>query len=197
MEPAVSRPAMPFDVGTLSRDPVRLLEQLEAERPALLATVATRLDGFRIPGGDVAAWLAGVPSVLIAGCLDGDRATAARRLFHLVGRVGTAGRPDLVDGLLDDSLTNVPCGATAGAALQAWAGCLIARLHLEAGNPEAARRSLRTFAVTLAGLRLTPAAARHFDARLRSLDAEIEAALIGSLTAKLVSACAGTAHEVA
>lgn len=177
---------MPFDAGTLPRDPVRLLERLEAERPALLATVAARLDGFRIPGGDVAAWLAGIPSILIAGCLDRDRADVARRLFHLVGRVGTAGRPALDACVLDGNLTNVPCGEAAGAALQAWAGCLMGRLQLEAGDPAAAVRTLRVHAFTLADLPLPADVAERFTAQLGTLLGEASAAL----------ACAA-AHEVA
>ena len=162
---------------TPARDPISLFAQLDAERPALLVEVATRLDGWRIPGSDVATWLAGVPVLLIAECLRGPRAVVARRLFRLVGQArASGGHGGLIDFDTAD-LSNVPRGPYADATLQAWASLQLVRINLDIGRPADAACELRGFLQEIG--RMPPALAARFLSMVERLTDLVEAANLG------------------
>lgn len=111
-------------------------------RESFIAVLVGILEGTRIPGGSVAAWLAPVPTAVLAVTLIRPPDLARETLFAAVGLARLGQRSAIDQNLFEGSAANVPCGPTAYAALMAWAACRQARELLDLGFPEEAQRAL-------------------------------------------------------
>lgn len=113
-----------------------------ALRAAYLARIADNLRGVRAPGGDLAAWLAPLPTAALAEVLIHPPARTAEILFAAIGMWRTQANAGLPQNLFDGAPDNIPRGPTADAALRAWATCRLAQSHLACGLPGDAQRAL-------------------------------------------------------
>ena len=144
----------------------------DALRLRYLALLEHNLRGRPVPGGDVTAWVAPVPTAALVEILLHPPELTRALVFTAVGearlRTVTAYGQDLFSGALD----NVPLSDTAQASLMAWAACRLAREQLDAGFAAEAQRVLMN-ATRLIHEWPTPIA-RRFEPRIEALYASAD-----------------------
>lgn len=146
---------------------------MDALRVRFLERLAANLRGARVPGGDLTAWVAPLPTAALVEVLLRPAAETREILFAAVGAARLAGRPAIDQDLLFGALDHVPVGDTAEAALMAWASCRLAREYLDMGLAAEAQRAL--IAVTRS-IHLWPTPiARRFEPRIEALYGVAEA----------------------
>ena len=148
---------------SLAADPVR---------DSFLAFLSGVLEGARVPGGSVAAWLTPVPTRVLAVTLIKPPQCAREILFAAVGLARLGQRSEIDQNLFEGSEANVPCGPTAFAALMAWATCRQARELLDLGFAAEAQRAL--LSATRVADRWPPAIAARFEPQISALYAEAD-----------------------
>ncbi|APT31905.1 hypothetical protein MCBMB27_02614 [Methylobacterium phyllosphaerae] len=142
-------------------------------RARFLERLAANLRGARVPGGDLAAWVAPLPTAALVEVLLHPAGQTREILFAAVGTVRLSGRPVLDQDFMFGALDHVPLSDTAQGALMAWASCRLAREFLDAGMAAEAQRAL--IAVTRS-IHLWPTPiARRFEPRIEALYAAAEA----------------------
>lgn len=145
---------------------------LDPIRSAFLARIADKLGRARVPGGDLAAWLAPLPTAALAAATYLAPEAARIALFRAVGMARSRGLPGLDQNLFEGSPVNVPASALAGGALNAWAAVCLARDLLTAGLAQDAKRVV-CGAIRSAG-RWPDPILRRFGPQLAALHAEAE-----------------------
>ncbi|RVU15211.1 hypothetical protein [Methylobacterium oryzihabitans] len=98
-----------------------LLRSDAEAREAILATLATQLADFRVPGGDVRLWLSEVTTLTLRQCLTSTPGTTARRLLVFTGLMRRAHERETVLYDYECDLTHVVIHPRAQAAVKAWA----------------------------------------------------------------------------
>lgn len=147
----------------------------ESVRATYLTRIAIMLGGLRVPGGDVAAWLAPVHTAALAQILLWPSHRIAELLFVATGRARLAARgpTDPVQDFYAGDRTNVASGLSAECAVMVWATLRLARLDCAIGNVDAARDELRDLTRRLQAW--APALAPRFAPRIAELAAQVEA----------------------
>ena len=154
---------------------MRLSAYSESVRTTYLARIAITLGGVRVPGGDVASWLAPVHTATIAQILLWPSDRLVELFFVATGRARLAARPqgDPVQNLYAGDRTNVSTGLYAECAVMVWATLRLARLDCAIGNVDAARDELHDLTRRLQAW--APALAPRFAPRIAELAAQVEA----------------------
>ncbi len=104
-------------------------------RAGFLARLATKLNDARVPGGDLATWLAPLPTAALAAATYLTPEATRIALFRAVGMARSRDLPGLDQNLFEGSPVNVPTSALAGGALNAWAAVWLARDLLRPASP--------------------------------------------------------------
>ncbi|QGY01508.1 hypothetical protein MMSR116_06010 [Methylobacterium mesophilicum SR1.6/6] len=152
---------------------------MDALRVRFIARLAENLRGARVPGGDLVAWVAPLPTAALVEVLLHPPVHTREILFAAVGTARLRGICAYDQDLFAGATTNVPLGDVAGAALRAWASCRLAREHLDAGFAAEAQRVLIA-ATRRIDLWPTPVA-RHFEPWISDLYARADQALARQL----------------
>jgi len=153
---------------------------LDPIRAGFLARLADKLDGARVPGGDVAAWLAPLPTAALAAATFLAPEAARAALFQAVGTARSHSVSSLDQNLYEGSPLNVPTSPLAGGALSAWAAVCLARDLLATGLALDAKRVV-CGAIRKAGHWPDPIL-RRFGPQLAALHAEAERMLARHLS---------------
>lgn len=141
-------------------------------RASFLDRIAQALDKRRVPGGDLAAWLAHVPTSALAATIYRPDSLAREILFAAVGMARLEQRAGIGQNLFEGSTVNVPHGPMAEAALMAWAACRQARELIDFGFPAEAQRAL--LSATRLADRWPPPIAQRFESQITALYAEAD-----------------------
>lgn len=160
-------------------DAVTAIAFMDALRVRFIARLTDNLRGARIPGGDLAAWVAPLPTAALVEILLCPREQTREILFAAVGTARLRGICAFDQDLFAGATTNVPINPTADAALMAWATCRLASQHIEAGLPAEAQRVL-VAATRRIHLWPTPVA-QHFEPWISDLYARADQVLARQL----------------
>lgn len=145
---------------------------LDPIRAGFLARLSAKLDGARVPGGDLATWLAPLPTAVLAAATYLAPEVTRAALFQAVGMARSRGAPGLDQNLFEGSPVNVPATPLAAGALNAWAAVCLARDLLAAGLAVDAKRVV-CGAIRSAG-RWPDPILRRFGPQLAALHGEAE-----------------------
>lgn len=121
---------------------VTAIAYMDAQRVHFLDRLSANLRGAPVPGRDLAAWVAPLPTAALVEILLHPAERMREILFAARGAARLASRPVLDQDLSSGLLDRVPLHNTAQASFMVWVICRVAREYLDAGLAAEAQRAL-------------------------------------------------------